>query len=121
MKEEYILDNMKIVKSLASYGVQWCREKNKKFSLRLLFSEEGCEIQLGFSDKEITKEEAEDLIEKLIKAEEMSYLNRFHNDLNELSVGLSKLENDTIVTIQSKIENKFREVGVEIFPDMFKD
>lgn len=121
MKEEYILDNMKIVKSLATYGVQWCREKNKKFSLRLLFNEEGCEIQLAFSDKDIKKEEAETLIEKLIKSEEMSYLNRFHGDLNELSVGLSYNENQTIVQIQSKIEEKFQEVGKEVFPDMFKD
>lgn len=121
MKEEYILDNMKIVKSLASYGVQWCRERNKQFSLRLLFSQDGCEIQLGFSDKNITSDEAEQLIGKLINTEEMSYLNRFHNDLNELSVGLNQSENETIIKIQSKIENKFKEIGSEIFPDMFKD
>lgn len=118
--QDRTLENLKLVKALVAYGTKWSREHKSSFSLNIKVDVEGGQVTFSMPEKYKKEEEKTiQLMNKLVEAEEMLYLKRFHDDLNELCLGLNKEEHKVVLSIQEKIEKKFLEYGKDLFPEKF--
>lgn len=126
MKDDEIrnkLNEVDLLRKFSVFATSWCRKEGNlpEFSLNLKGTREGCFSNIAFPTNKIENEKVLDLIEGIIKNDELSFLNRMHQHLNELSVGMTEEESRVIESVQCKIEEKFLKLGHELYPESFSD
>lgn len=113
------LNELDLIRKFVLYGTNWCKQRDEEFSISLKVTPDGAFTSIGFSNQKIEEDDILRLLENIDKNDEIVFLNKMHQELNELMIGFTPEEAKIIQKVQDKVNKKFHEIAPDVYPNIF--